>query len=78
MNRNDLLNQLQEIGRAVFKEPGLILQENTKLEDIRSWNSLTHIMFIDTIEKKFNFQFSFEDMLAISTIKAICDIIEQK
>jgi len=78
MNRTDVFNQIQDIARNVFKEKKLQITENTILEDIGGWNSLTHIMFIDTIEKNFKIQFSFEDMLTISDIKTICDIIEKQ
>jgi acyl carrier protein len=78
MNRTEAFNQIQEIARNVFKDKNLQLKENTTLDDIGGWNSLTHIMFIDTIEKTFKIQFSFEDMLTISDIKAICDVIEKQ
>jgi acyl carrier protein len=78
MNHSDILAQLKGIGANVFKAEGTEINETSLLEDIPGWNSLRHIMFIDTIEKKFGIQFTFEEMLELSSIKAIADKILQK
>jgi acyl carrier protein len=78
MEQNKLIGELKEIGSAVFKNNTLDIDETSVLEDISGWNSLRHIMFIDTIEKKYQIQFTFEEMLELSSIKAICEKIVQK
>jgi len=78
MLKKDLIKELLEIGCSVFKNENLNIEETTPIEDIPGWNSLRHIMFIDTIEKKYNIQFTFEEMLELPSLGVISEKIIQK
>lgn len=76
MDREQTIAKLQNIAQEVFNSPEIQFSENTELDAIKDWSSLTHVMFMDAVEKEFEIQFSFEQMLGLNTIKAICEVLE--
>ena len=48
------------------------------LSDFESWDSLTHMELIVTIEKAFNFEMSFDEIASIKSINDIFIILEKK
>lgn len=75
MKREEIIDTLQELAQKSFNQHNLSINDDTLLEDILGWNSLTHVMFIDSVEKRYNIKFSFSEMLGFSNIKAICDAL---
>lgn len=78
MQTSEIIDQIKKIGSGVFKTGNDELSESAALEDISGWNSIRHVMFIDTIEKQFNISFTFDEMLELSSIKAIGEKVHQK
>ncbi len=63
MNRNDVLKQITEIGRDVFEDESLELDENTKATDVDGWDSLSHLTFINEIEETFDIRFALGEVM---------------
>jgi acyl carrier protein len=78
MTKEKALTELQKIFRSVFINPELVISYNTSIDDIEAWDSLTHVVLIDTIEKHFQIQFDLQDMLDIEKVDDICDKIVAK
>ncbi|MGQ0827643.1 MAG: acyl carrier protein, partial [Bacteroidota bacterium] len=57
-----VLDQLQQVFRVVFKSQELVISQNTSAKDIKMWDSLTHLELITSIEEKFNIKFSFSEV----------------
>jgi len=75
MERKVLLDELQPIFREVFKRPTLTVEEHFTAEDVDGWDSLNHAILIDLIEQKQKVKFELMDMLKISSVGDIIDII---
>jgi acyl carrier protein len=52
------MQQLNEIFRAVFDNPRIMINENTVAADIEEWDSLNHILLVVAIEKHFKIKFT--------------------
>jgi acyl carrier protein len=79
MSTEQISEQVKTIFRQVFKgESGLVLNENTSSNDIVSWNSLSHVILIDTIEKHFDIKFDLDAMLSMETFGEICCETEKR
>ena len=71
MDNNEILTQLTDIIRRVFRIDSMEITLETKNEDIDGWTSLGHALLIDTIEKKFDINFELDDILVMHSIKDI-------
>ena len=59
METNEILNDLTAILREVVKNPALTITLETKASDVDGWDSLTNMLLINQIEKKFEVRFNF-------------------
>ena len=68
MIKKNLSNCLKE----VFKKEKIPKNiDNLKFGSFNSWDSLGHVNLLLSIEKKFKFKFSFDEMYKVKTIKEI-------
>ena len=73
MSNEEILKEINEIFVEVLENTEIIISELTTAEDIEEWDSLSHIMLVTEIEKKFNKRFtSFE----ILSWKRVSDMIQ--
>jgi acyl carrier protein len=78
MERNQVLIQIQEIFREVLDDNDIILTEEIASNDIEEWDSLTHIMLMVDLEKKFKIKFSSNEILVWKNIGEMIDSIISK
>ncbi len=72
------LNKLQEVFRKVFSQPALIINPGTTANDIRMWDSLTHIELIAETEQQFGIEFSLDEVMAFNCVGDMMDCIAKK
>lgn len=72
MNSTDIQEQMQGVFRKVFDNASITISENTTAEDIRGWDSLTHMHLLSEIEQHFRITFSFNE---VSNFNKVGDII---
>lgn len=75
MNKEEVLNIVQEIFRKTFDKPDLIITDSMSPGDIKKWDSLNHVILISEIEKEFNIRFDLQDMLESGNVGTICKTI---
>jgi acyl carrier protein len=78
MTSNEILKELEGIFRAVFENPTLAITEFTAPADIHEWDSLTHVLLLSKIEKKYGIKFSLDDMLSFENAGDICKAVKRK
>ena len=78
MTRQELLAQINEIFVATLDNDELNIEENTQAQDIDEWDSLMHVLLVDTIEKHFNIRFKASEIQNWKNIGAIMDSIQEK
>ena len=71
MERNEILKKVNEVFIDVLEEEVFIKEEYSSY-DVDGWDSLTHIMLLDGLEKKFEIKFISSE---IDTWKKISDIV---
>lgn len=77
-SQTQILAELNSIFQSVFKDPSLTVSENTTADDIRGWDSLTHMNLISEIEKHFGFEFSFAEVMDFQNVGDMVKSIGQK
>jgi len=78
METNEILNELTEILRELVKNPSLSINSETKASDVDGWDSLTNMLLINKIEKKFEVRFNFREIARLTNIDDLCHAIQKK
>ncbi|PIP53883.1 MAG: acyl carrier protein [Bacteroidetes bacterium CG23_combo_of_CG06-09_8_20_14_all_32_9] len=73
-----LLEQLQNVFRKVFEDEKLNIQPLTSTNDIKMWDSLTHLELIVSVENEFNIKFSFNEVMQFNNVGDMLKIIVKK
>ena len=78
MDKNQILEEVQEIFREVLDNEEIVLQSATTADDIEEWDSLTHIQLIVAIEKHFKIKFTSKEILSWQNVGEMIDSIAAK
>lgn len=78
MEKNQILEEVQEIFREVLDNEGIVLVNETTADDIEEWDSLTHIQLIVAIEKHFKIKFTSKEILSWQNVGEMIDCIANK
>lgn len=78
MEKNQILEEVQEIFREVLDNEEIVLQSATTADDIEEWDSLTHIQLIVAIEKHFKIKFTSKEILSWQNVGEMIDCVATK
>lgn len=78
MNRDLILEALQEIFRKEFSDASIVLTESTTADDVALWDSLTHMSLMDTVEGHFKISFSLDEIISFGNVGDLVNAIENK
>lgn len=76
MDRQQILQTVQEIVQDVLGLNNLILTCKTTSSDVERWDSVSNIGIIMAIEQEFNFRFDLGVLESINNVGDIVDTIE--
>jgi acyl carrier protein len=57
MSNEQILEQITQIFRSIFKDNSIIINEATSAQDIDDWDSLNNIQIVIAVEKHFKVRF---------------------
>ena len=72
------LDLLQEVFKEVFKKSDIEINPSMTANDIDRWDSITHMKLIAAVEKKFNVDFSYKEVMALKNIGDLLTLVESK
>lgn len=78
MQREEIINQVQDIFRDVLDEEEIILADTTTADEVEGWDSLSHIQLVVGIEKRFNIKFTSKEILSWKNVGELIDCIALK
>ncbi len=78
MNREFVLEKLQEIFRDIFGEDDLVIDDSTDASTIDAWDSLTHINLFAAIQSEFSISFSITEIVDMKNVGDMIDSILKK
>lgn len=78
METTELLEILNGIFRKVLKRDDVTLTESTTAHDVDGWDSLTNMILLTEIEKKFGVRFSFRETVKMKNVGDLCHAIMNK
>lgn len=78
MDKNEILDRVQDIFRDILDEESILLTSETTANDVDEWDSLSHIQLIVAIEKSFKIKFSSREILSWKNVGEMVDNINAK
>ncbi len=70
--------ELQQLLAEVFEIRQDEIAENLTSEDVDNWDSLKQMDLVVSLENKYNIALSFEEIVKISSVKDIIDVLSAK
>jgi acyl carrier protein len=74
----DILAELNGVFRQLFGNGIPTVTRQTTADDIEDWDSLTHMMLIAAVEKKFGVKFPLGELPQLQNVGDMTDSIEKK
>ena len=78
MERNEILERVQEVFRDELELDDLVLTDETTADDVEEWDSLTHVQIVVALEKAFALKFTSREILSWDNVGDLVDSIEKK
>ena len=78
MDRVQLFKELEEIFVDVLDLDDVILTDETVADDVEGWDSLSHIILISSIERKFNIKFNMKEIVNLQNVGELVNLILEK
>ena len=78
MTEVEMIQTLTDIFRDVMDDDTLQLRETTTADDIVSWDSITHVNLVISIEQAFKIKFALGELQDLKNIGDILNLIQQK
>lgn len=78
MERNEVLNQLNNIYNDILDAEAIALTDATTADQVDGWDSLTHIELVVAIEKHFKCRFSSKEIQSWNNVGEMVDSILSK
>ena len=75
---DELLNELTLIFRDVLDNDDVNLKAETTAADVEDWDSLTHIILISQIEKKYRIKFTSTEITRFKNVGELAESILAK
>lgn len=74
----DIMTELNGVFRQLFEDDSLVVTRTTTADDIEEWDSITHMILVTAVEKKFGIKFSLVDLTTLTMVGDMADLIEKK
>ena len=65
---NDILLEVNSVFHRVFNDNSLVILPETTADMISGWDSLSHMLLISEIEKQFDFEFDFSEVMGFQNV----------
>lgn len=78
MEKNEILEKLQEIFCDVFDNDEIVVTEDTVAEDINEWDSLAHIQLVKELEKAFDVKITAKELMSWDNVGEMAECILEK
>lgn len=74
----EIQQELNNVFREVFNNPGIQIQDEMSSKDIAGWDSFSHMNLISAIEIHFGIEFTQREVLSLNTVGDLRKLVERK
>ena len=72
------IDDLTQVFRVVFDDPGITLQPEMTADDVEGWDSLSHVALIMSVENHFDIRFSQKEVYSFKNVGDLAKGVEKK
>lgn len=72
------LSTLHQIVSEVLRIPPEKIAAKTRIHEVDTWNSLTHIEFVMTIEERFHVQLTEDEIASMTSIEQVQKVLSER
>ncbi len=78
MEKQEILDQIQDIFREVLDNEDIVLNDETTAKDIEEWDSLSHVQLVVAVEKHFKVKFTSKEIIGWKSVGDMIDSISRR
>ena len=78
MNSDDILIKVRDVFIFILEHQNFELKDETTAEDVDGWESVTHMMIINEIEKVFSIKFKLMDLISMENVGDLLSTIKKE
>jgi acyl carrier protein len=78
MERNEIKNEVKKIFVSVLKNNTFEISDELTANDVDGWDSLSHMVIVTEVEKKFDIKFKLKDLNKLNNIGNLIDLVDLK
>ncbi len=78
MEEQEILLQLNNVFRKCFKRQDITVSPETSAADVTGWDSLTHMILINDIERHFSIKFKLMEIMKFNNVGDMLACIKKK
>lgn len=78
MSEEQIHSKLQEIFQQVLKDKTLEIVDSMTADDHKKWDSMTHLLLILEVEKRFSIRFKNAEIASLENVGQLKDLISKK
>ncbi len=78
MEEQEIYAQVNDVFATVFKRNNITVSADTTAADIDGWDSLTHMLLIDSVEKHFGIKFKLMEVMKFNNVGDMIVTIHKK
>lgn len=78
MNREEILEKINEVFRDSFDREDLVIREETTAADVEGWDSLKHLSLLEAVEDEFDMRFTMAEVSGMKNIGEMISIIAER
>jgi acyl carrier protein len=78
MERNEIKNEVKKIFVSVLKNNTFEISDELTANDVDGWDSLSHMVIVTEVEKKFDIKFKLKDLNKLNNIGNLIDLVALK
>jgi acyl carrier protein len=78
MNEQEILQELNLIFAKELNKTDIQLSTDTTAADVPGWDSFTHMMIIDSVEKRFKLKFKLNEVMKFKNVGDMLHCIKAK
>lgn len=78
MEKQEIMNRVQDIFRDVFDDEDIVIDEHTTSAHIEDWDSLTNIQLVVSIERSMGIRFTSAEIPSWKNVGDMVECISKK
>lgn len=72
-----IFNEIELVFRSFFKEDSISINSNTIAEDIKDWDSFSHMNLMAAVESHFNIEIPFHVIMELDSVGDLAKYIHE-